>query len=239
MKKKEKPFALVIAVIALILAVFSTYSVVDAKKDAYDGEAFKASVFSAIDDYVAEKTGQPTGPVDVSIDDDPMKGDKKAPVTIVEFTDYQCPYCGRYARETMPEIVKNYVDTGKVRYVLRDFPLGNHASAGPAANAAECVREQGGDEMYYDYHDILFENQGELSTEKLKEYAADFDIDQAALATCVDELKFKEEINKDFADGNNYGVRGTPAFFINGELLAGAQPYENFEAAIEAALDNQ
>jgi len=186
---------------------------------------------------VAEKTGQPTGPVDVSVDDDPAKGSEKAPVIIVEFTDYQCPFCKRYATETLPQIVKDYVDTGKVRYVLRDFPLGSHTGAGPAANAAECLREQGGDDMYFQFHDVLFENQADLSVEKLKEYASDFDIDSAQFADCVDNNKFAEEIGKDFSDGNSYGVRGTPAFFVNGELLAGAQPYENFKAAIDKALE--
>ncbi|MBN2306868.1 DsbA family protein [Candidatus Peregrinibacteria bacterium] len=234
-KQNKLPISLVLSVIALLLAGYASYGVVQLREK-HKEDVFKASIFDAIDDYVAEKTGQPTGPVDVSIDDDPVKGDEKAPVTMVEFTDYQCPFCGRYSRETLPQIVENYINTGKVKYVLRDFPLGNHPDAGPAGNAAECIREQGGDDMYYDYHDILFNNQSELSKEKLKEYAADFSIDQNEFASCMDSNKYAEEMKADFDDGNSYGVRGTPAFFINGNLIAGAQPYENFEAAIEQAL---
>jgi protein-disulfide isomerase len=235
MKKKEKPFALVLAVLALLLAAYATYATIGLQSE-HKAENFKASVFGLIDDYIAEKSGQPTGPVDVSVDDDAAKGEEDAPVTIVEFTDYQCPFCKRFADEALPQIMKDYVDTGKVRLVVRDFPLTNHPNAATAANAAECLREQGGDEMYFGYHDALFENQTDLSTEKLKEYAAGFDIDQAQFASCVDENKYQDEVAADFKAGTEYGVRGTPAFFINGNLFAGAQPYENFKAAIEAAL---
>ena len=235
MKKNEKPFALILAVVALVLAAYATYTTVGLQKE-HKTENFKASVFGLIDDYIAEKSGQPTGPVDVSVDDDAMMGSKKAPVTIVQFTDFQCPYCAKFVAETLPQIVENYVDTGKVNFVLRDFPLTNHPNAAPAANAAECLREQGGDEMYFEYHDLLFANQADLSVEKLKEYAAGFDIDQNQFASCVDENKYQNETEADFQAGVEYGVQGTPAFFVNGNLLAGARPYENFKTAIEAAL---
>jgi len=237
-KKRNYPFAIVLSVIALVLAAYATFTTVQLKNDGQDDDMFKASVFDAIDDYIAEKSGQPTGPIEVSLDDDAVKGDKNAPVTIVEFSDYECPFCGRYVIETLSQITKNYIETGKVKYVFRDFPLAFHANAKPAANAAECIREQGGDEMYFEYHDVLFSNQKELSIEKLKEYATDFDIDQSKFASCVDEGKYDSEVAADFTEGGKYGVQGTPAFFINGMQFFGAQPYENFEAAIEAALAN-
>lgn len=238
MKKKfnPTPFSIALSIVALVLAAYATYGTYDMKKNNLDDDVFKASVYDAIDDYIAEKSGQPTKPVDVSLDDDAMKGDANAPVTIVEFTDYQCPYCGRYSKETLPEIVKNYVDTGKVKYVLRDFPLNFHPNAKPAANAAECVREQGGDDMYFEYHDVLFANQETLDLDSLKKFAADFDIDQEEFASCVDDGKYNTEVDEDFAEGAKYGVQGTPTFFINGTYLSGAQPYANFEAAIEEAL---
>lgn len=236
MKKKNYPFAILLSVIALVLSAYATYDAVSKKDGGYDDALFKASVFSAIDEYIAEKSGQPSGPVDVSIDDDAMKGNAKAKVTIVEFSDFECPFCGRYSNETYPQIVKDYIDTGKVKYVFRDFPLEMHANAVPAANAAECVREQGGDDMYFEYHDVLFQNQTALDTDSLKKYGADFDIDQNEFAKCIDDLTFVEEVGKDFADGGKYGVRGTPAFFINGIPLSGAQPYENFKAIIEEEL---
>jgi len=237
MKKQDKPpITLVISVVAMLLAAYATFNVIDMKAGQSD-EDFKADVYKAIDDYVAEKSGQPTGPVDVSVDDDPAKGDENAPVTIIEFTDYQCPFCKKFATETLPQIMKNYVDTGKVRYVLRDFPLGNHPDAGPAANAAECVRAQGGDDMYFDYHDTLFVNQNALGVDKLKEYAAGLNIDQGQLASCIDNNEYVDEIKADFDAGGSYGVRGTPAFYINGNLVAGAQPYENFVRIIDEALE--
>jgi protein-disulfide isomerase len=243
MKKKDNPIPIILSVIALALAAYATFNVVEIKNGgasdvSNDSEAFKANVFEVIDDYIAEKSGQPTGPVEVSVDDDAVKGDKNAPVTIVEFSDYECPFCGKYFEETLPQITENYIDTGKVKYVFRDFPLNFHAKAKPAANAAECVREQGGDEMYFEYHDVLFNNQDALDVDSLKKHAADFDIDQTEFASCVDENKYSEEIDKDFADGSKYGVRGTPAFFINGVPVSGAQPYENFKAVIEQALSN-
>lgn len=237
MKKKDKPpITLVLSVVALLLAAFATFSIIDMKSDNPKDEDFKDNVFKIIDDYIAEKSGQPTEPIEVSVGDDAMKGDKNAPVTIVEFSDYECPFCGRYVTETYPQIVKNYIDTGKVNYVFRDFPLDSHASAKPAANAVECIREQGGDTMYFEYHDVLFSNQEELGVDKLKEYAATFAIDQTQFASCIDEGKYNAEVEADFAEGGSYGVRGTPAFFINGMLIAGAQPYEAFETIIEEAL---
>jgi len=176
-------------------------------------------------------------PVEVSVDDDAMQGDEDAPVTIVEFSDYECPFCQRFFNDTYPLIKSKYIDTGKVKYVFRDFPLPFHQNGIPAANAAECVREQGGDEMYFAYHDALFENQNALSMSTYKTLAADFDINQAEFASCVDELRFEDEINADIDAGVEYGVQGTPAFFINGIFINGAQPYAMFEAAIEKALE--
>ncbi len=236
MKKKEKPFAIVLSVIAIVLATFATVTTVQLKNDGQNDDTFKASVFEAIEEYIADKSGQPSGPVEVSLDDDAVKGDINAPVTILEFSDYECPFCGRFFTETYPQIIKEYVDTGKVKYVFRDFPLSIHANAATAANAAECVRKQGGDAMYFEYHDVLFVNQSALDADSLKTYAANFSIDQDQFESCVDNIEFMEEVNNDFAEGGEYGVRGTPAFFVNGILLSGAQPFENFKAVIEEQL---
>lgn len=238
MKRKETPFIIALAVVALILSAYATFSVVNLKKagSKTDDTAFKTDVYKIIDAYIAEKSGQPTGPVDVSIEGAPMVGDAKAPITIVEFSDFECPFCGRYVKETYPQILKKYVETGKVKYVFRNFPLPMHASAAGAANAAACVREQGGDKMFFEYHDTLYANQTDLSVPKLKEYASKLSIDQTKFAACVDGNKFADAVTKDFTEGGKYGVRGTPAFFINGMPLSGAQPIAAFEAAIDAAL---
>lgn len=240
MKRKETPFIIALAAIALILSAYATFSVVRMQKGSKgDDKAFKADVYKVIDAYIAEKSGQPpqpTGPVDVSIKDAATKGGDKAPVTLVEFCDYQCPFCQRHFNDTYSQIIKKYVDTGKVKYVFRNFPLPMHPDAAGAANAAECVREQGGDQMYFQYHDTLFTNQSDLSVAKLKEYASSLQIDQAKFIACVDGNTYADKVTKDFTEGGEYGVRGTPAFFINGVSLSGAQPFAQFETAIEEAL---
>lgn len=168
-----------------------------------------------------------------TVDDDPVLGDKDAPVTIIEFSDYECPFCGRNFRETYPLLKKNYIDTGKVKLVYRDFPLNFHPMAVPAAVAANCVRENGGDSAYWKMHDRIFENQQSLSNENLKKWAKDLGHD---IGNCLDSGKYKEEVQKDVADGSAAGVKGTPSFFINGRQLEGAQPYAVFQQAIEAEL---
>jgi protein-disulfide isomerase len=172
--------------------------------------------------------------VAVSIDDDAVKGDKSAKVTIVEFSDYQCPYCARFWSDTLPQIQKEYIDTGKVKLVFRDFPLESiHPNALPAAIAAECVKEKGGDKAYYQYHDKLFANSQSLTDANLKSWAKalGYNID-----SCLDSKKYQDEVRKDAKDGSSYGVQGTPAFFVNGKLLSGAQPFSAFKAAIDAEL---
>jgi len=184
---------------------------------------------------VAQPTAGPTavvGPVDVSVDDDPALGPEDASVTIIEFSDFQCPYCARFNAETLPQILSNYGD--RVRFVYRDFPLtGLHENALKAAEASECADEQG---AYWKYHDLLFQNQSALDDASLKNYAASLGLDTAAFNQCLDSDKYMSEVQKDEQDGITAGVQGTPAFFINGMPLSGAQPYAAFKAAIDAAL---
>jgi protein-disulfide isomerase len=172
------------------------------------------------------------GPVDVSVDDDPAQGSEDAAVTIIEFSDFQCPYCARFDTETLPQILSNYGD--RVRFVYRDFPLTSlHENALKAAEASECADDQG---KYWEYHDLLFQNQSALDDASLKSYAASLGLDTAAFDQCLDSDAQMSEIQKDVQDGITAGVQGTPAFFVNGILIEGAQPYAVFQAAIEAAL---
>ncbi len=173
------------------------------------------------------------GRVDVSADDDPTKGLDTAKVTMIEFSDFQCPFCGRFYTQTLPQIEKDYIETGKVKYVFRDFPLSFHQNAQKSAEAAECADEQG---KFWDYHDRLFENQESLDTDSLKKYADELGLDTEKFNDCLDSGKYTEEVQKDFKDGQQAGVRGTPAFFINGILVSGAQPFENFKQVIDAEL---
>lgn len=180
----------------------------------------------------------PTGPVAVSADDDPVLGKDNAPITIIEFSDFQCPFCERFFSQTFGQVKTNYIDTGKVKFVYRDFPLRSiHPNAQKAAEAAECANEQ---DKFWGYHDTLFNKQQEwassIAIPLFKQYAKDLGLDTDKFNTCLDSGKYQDEVNKDEQDGIRVGIQGTPAFFINGQLLSGAQPYAAFQAAIEQSL---
>lgn len=168
--------------------------------------------------------------IEVSVDDDPSKGPEDAPITIVEFTEYQCPFCKR-ARPTVSKILDTYKD--KIHYVLRDFPLSFHNQARKACEAASCAGDQG---KYWEYSDVLWENQGQQEIPQLKEYAKKVGLNVDKFNKCLDSGKFDAEIEKDINDGSNAGVSGTPAYFINGVFISGAQPFENFKKIIDEEL---
>ncbi len=178
--------------------------------------------------------------MDELVDDDAFLGDADAPVVIVEWSDYQCPFCRRFWEQTLPELKSEYIDTGKVKLVYRDFPLGFHAGAKPAAQAAECAREIGGDEAYFEMHDKIFEEQGkqgqgtvQFTADDVKNWATEIGYD---VGECMDSGKFDNEINDDLAAGSTAGITGTPGFIINGKLVSGAQPFSVFKQVIDAEL---
>jgi protein-disulfide isomerase len=170
------------------------------------------------------------GRVSVSADDDPSLGPDDAAVTIIEFSDFQCPFCARVV-PTIKQIEEEFGDS--VRIVFRDFPLSFHQQAQKAAEAAECADDQG---KFWEMHDKLFENQNALGIDSLKQYANELGLDGGEFDSCLDSGKHAEEVRKDFADGQQAGVTGTPAFFINGKLVSGAQPFSVFKQAIEQEL---
>jgi protein-disulfide isomerase len=189
---------------------------------------------------VDQKQEQQEGKTSASVDDDAVLGDPDAPVTIIEFSDYQCSYCGRHYAQTFPLIKSEYIDTGKVKIVFRDFPLNFHPEAQGAAEAAECVRDAAGnDEAYYEMHDKIFENQQLLSTSNLKAWAQEIGYD---ISSCLDSGKFKSEVQKDSVDAQSAGFEGTPGFLImksgakEGTPLKGAYPFSAFQQIIEAEL---
>jgi protein-disulfide isomerase len=171
--------------------------------------------------------------VQVSLDNDPVKGSEKAPVTIVEFSDYQCPYCSR-AEQTVQEVLKKYGD--KVRFVYRDYPLSFHPNAEGAAIASECAHEQG---KFWEMHDAMFANQAKLGKDDLVTTAAGLGMDKDKFKSCLDTGKYKDEVQKDFADGQKYGVTGTPTFFINGIMMVGARGPESFQEIIDQELERK
>lgn len=191
-------------------------------------------------------------PKKVSIDDDPVLGDENAKVTIIDFSDYECPFCKRYFDETFAQIKKDYIDTGKVKYVYRDLPLSFHdPMATLEAVAANCARLQGDDVTYFSYHDEIFKrtksNGNGLSKEDLSTIATDLALNVDAFNTCIADEKNKDEVKKDIVDAGKVGASGTPSFFIGkstsdgtitGTPLIGAQPYSEFKKIIDQELNN-
>jgi protein-disulfide isomerase len=173
--------------------------------------------------------------------DEAARGRPDAPVTIVEFTDYQCPFCKRFEAETWPQLKRNYVDTGKVRFIVRDLPLEFHDSALPAAEAAHCAGEQG---KFWPMHDALIAKGSDLSAGGLQTQAGRLALDLPRFQACVAQHRYAKDILRNAALANSLGLEGTPAFVIgrvhDGELSGvsgmGAQPYENFAQQIEEEL---
>lgn len=165
----------------------------------------------------------------VAIDGHPSRGNDAAPIVLVEFSDFQCPFCQR-ANPTVEAVRKKYGD--KIRFVYRHFPLPNHPDARPAAEASVCAEAQG---KFWEYHDRLFADP-RLSAPDLKASAAALGLDQAKFNSCVDAHQSAAKVEKDIEEGGQLGVTGTPAFFINGRALEGAQPLEAFSRIIDEEL---
>jgi protein-disulfide isomerase len=179
----------------------------------------------------------------VGVSGRPSLGQQDAPVTLVEFSDYQCPFCKRHFSTVYPSLKKDYIDTGKLRYVFRDFPIPSlHPQAQKAHEAAYCGREQN---RYWEMHDILFENSQDLSVPALKRYAAKIVLNDDQFNACLESGKYAGEIEKEIAEGTKVGVSGTPSFFIGpsgsgekitGTMVTGAQPLASFKQVIDDLL---
>tara|TARA_Y100000310_G_scaffold345665_1_gene467991 strand:- start:41613 stop:42404 length:792 start_codon:yes stop_codon:yes gene_type:complete len=163
-----------------------------------------------------------------------VKGDPNAPVTIVEYSDFECQFCQRFYQQTLPQIEQQYISTGKVKLIYKHFPLSNiHFSAQSAAEASECANEQG---KFWEYHDILFDNSPRLSKSNLNQYATQIGLNVDQFTECLDSRKYREIISQDTREGSSNGISGTPGFLINGQLISGAQPFSVFQQLIEKGL---
>jgi protein-disulfide isomerase len=168
----------------------------------------------------------------------PFLGQKDAPLTMVEFTDFQCPFCNRFFTSTFPELKKNYIDSGKVRYYSMDLPLDMHRNALQAAQGGRCAAEQG---QFWAMHDRMQGNPSRLELIDLVAYAQDIGIDPDGFRQCVESGKYKDDIQRQARDATNRGAQGTPAFVIGkststgveGKLIVGAQPYDSFDKALK------
>jgi protein-disulfide isomerase len=180
----------------------------------------------------AEQQNQPVTRYDVPEDDDPVWGPDDAAITIIEFSDYECPYCRKWHLETWPLIQANYAD--QVRLVYRDFPLTSlHPNATPAAAAANCAGEQG---FYWEFNELLYFTDQSLGAEIFQQFASDLNLDMEAFNECVESGRQNDEVMGDYEYAANLGVRSTPTFFVNGIPLVGAQPFEIFQEIIEQEL---
>jgi protein-disulfide isomerase len=169
--------------------------------------------------------------VDVSTDGDASMGPEDAPVTIIEFSDYQCPYCRQWYSQVYQQLMAAY--PGKIKFVYRDNPLPMHAEAQPAAEAAECAGEQS---AYWKFHDALFSGQYDLGRAAYDQYAAELGLDTVAFAECLDTHRFKSEVEADARDAALAGLNSTPSFVVNGRVLIGALPFADFKAVIDEEL---
>lgn len=223
---------------------FDSYITKDARllfATGYDISESAGSGAGSSGDSGAQPSGSNVRRVDVSADDDPVMGSASAAVTIIEFSDFQCPFCRKFWKETLPQIVEEYVDTGKVKFVYRDFPLSFHPGAEPAARAAECADEQG---KFWEMHDKIFEEEDkqgqgtiQFDEEDLKTWAKGVSgLKYADWEKCFDSGKYADEVANDFSDGTAAGVSGTPSFFINGRQVEGAVPFAEIKAVIEEEL---
>jgi protein-disulfide isomerase len=188
----------------------------------------------------------PADPVNVVLDvtGAPFKGDKNAKYTVIEFSEYQCPFCGRHVRDTYPQLDKEYIQPGKVKYVFLDFPLESiHKNAFKAAEAGNCASEQG---KFWEMHDVLFANQQKLEPAQLTEHAKTVGLDAAKFQQCLDSGKFAADVRKDMAEAGKAGVTGTPTTLIgltqpNGKVkvlkaIRGAQQFANFKTTLDELL---
>jgi protein-disulfide isomerase len=169
--------------------------------------------------------------VQMPIGASPVMGSDTAPMTVVVFSDFECPFCAEFALEEMPEIKERFIDTGQVRLAFKHFPLESHARAAEAAQAAACVQEIGGDDAFWEYHDTLFENPKALSDEDLLRYATDMGIEGAEFSECMQREPV--QVNAEWFLGKEAGVVGTPTFFFNGRKVIGFLSAEEFAAQLE------
>jgi protein-disulfide isomerase len=168
-------------------------------------------------------------------------GKSDAPLTLVEFTDYQCPFCGRFETTTFPEIKKNYIDTGKVRFILRDLPLDFHPFALKAAQSVHCAGDQG---KYWEMKELVFKNQNKIDVDSLAGYAKDLSLNGDTFKSCMADGKHLKEIGDEAKYAASLGITGTPTFVlgkavgdsVEGRVIVGAQPLAAFEAAINEML---
>lgn len=236
-----------LVILLAVAAFYSGYATSEIKN--LRGGTTNTAANVAITGAPAAAPTEDTSPKKVAMADAPLIGDENAPVTMVEFSDYECPFCKQYFTQTYPQLKKDYIDTGKMKVVFRNLPLSFHQNAHKEAEAALCARDQGGDAAYWKFHDEVFtkttSNGLGLALTELPNIATSVGIDGTVLQKCMDDGKFTKVVDDDLAYSATVGATATPTFFIGksdssgtimGTPLIGAQPYSTFKATIDALL---
>ena len=230
---KRTHFYSVLVVLAFAAGILTGYVVWGGssnQRQAVTGN--QASVQGPVAQAPAATQPPPFTRYDIPADGFPSSGPEDAPIVIVEFSDFQCPFCKRFFDETYEQLLAAY--PGKIRFVFRHLPLTSiHPEAFPSAEAAMCANEQN---SFWQYHDKIFENQDKLGRELYLQIANDLELDVTAFEDCLNTEKYKDSIQRDLDFALNLGVRSTPTFFINGLALVGAQPLEAFKQVIDKEL---
>ncbi|MBW2972808.1 DsbA family protein [Candidatus Woesearchaeota archaeon] len=188
----------------------------------------------------AAKPAEPAEPAvkltvdDVDLEGVPFIGEEDAEITMVIYDDFQCPFCARFEQQAWLEIKEKYIDTGKAKFYYKHFPLGFHSHAQLAAEASECAHDQG---KFWEYHDLMFENQADINEEQMKTWAEELELDMDDFNSCLDTHKYAEKVKLSMAEGQKVGVKGTPSVLVEDELVVGAQPFDNFKKVIDKKLE--
>ena len=250
--KKSTINVLIITIIMItgVAAFFAGSYVSNFNSDTISQEELENAI-AKLELKILEKqlpTNQPALPLKISSENNPVIGNPDAPITIIEFSDFQCPFCAKFHMQTLPTIMDEYINKGIVKLVFRDFPIQNiHPNAVPASIAAECANEQGKFEQMYH---MLFKKQKEWSNletsyaiASFNQYASELQLNEEKFDSCIKNVKYIEEVQKDLDEGRTFGVTGTPGFFIGNEEigfveLKGAQPFESFKKVLDNQLEN-
>ncbi len=227
--RKDPNILLIVLIIVLVFFIgFLFFKVQNLEKVVTGGNIIQ---------QVAQQQPAPNTKVDVGVGHLPVMGNNNAPVTLIEFADFQCPFCKQWFKTVEPNLVKDYVNTGKVKIYYRHYAfLGDESTW--AAEGSECANEQG---KFWDFHDYLLnrqnqENSGTFSKANLEDFATQLGLNTALFNNCLETDKYAQQIKADLSDGQKAGVQGTPATFVNGYLIDGAQPYGVFKFKIDAEL---
>lgn len=220
--------------IGLVIGVVAYDRIAARSRDEVDTEVLinqaVAAAIAALPTQAVAGVPDPNMRYDVAVADQPWRGTEDASIVIVEFGDFHCGYCKRFHDQTVTPLMETYGD--RVKLVYRDYPILGPDSLS-AALAASCAYDQ---DVFWDFHDRLYANPSNLTRSAFIQYATDLDLDVNRFTTCYDDQEHRDTVIQDYNDAQSLGVSGTPTFFINGKIFVGAQPYEQFAAAIEAEL---